>query len=310
MDVKRALVDVDAALGRAWLADDPLRAMSLAVAKAVPEDVTCIYPGAVGTPPAWMVTSFLPGHVGFLPMRAKLPRIRAYRADSTDPFADRPVDLRTLAGHVGNGAVEAIRDEALAPLGFGHQLRSVLYDVNRRVELFIGLYRRPGARPHDLADHARLMCLQERVRCWARVAGAIGLAPLDDDGLVAKLARVDAPALLVSGREVIHANATGRALAARDAEAFTALVHTGARVPVRARRGALDLVLATARPPARDADILPPYLRPVARLLAEGLCDKEIAAHLDTSLSTARTYTQRVLHALGAHSRRDLMRRR
>ena len=55
---------------------------------------------------------------------------------------------------------------------------------------------------------------------------------------------------------------------------------------------------------------LPPSLRAVARLAAEGLADKEIAEVLGRPLSTVRTYMRRVFRRLGVHSRRELMARR
>ncbi|MBL0197509.1 MAG: hypothetical protein IPQ09_25470 [Myxococcales bacterium] len=50
------------------------------------------------------------------------------------------------------------------------------------------------------------------------------------------------------------------------------------------------------------------YLRPVLKLLREGLADKEIAERLGLPMSTARTYVQRVLTIFGVHGRRALMR--
>ncbi len=48
---------------------------------------------------------------------------------------------------------------------------------------------------------------------------------------------------------------------------------------------------------------LPAGLQPVAALLAQGLSDKEIAAHTDLSLRTVRTYVTRIFKRTGVHSR-------
>jgi len=49
-------------------------------------------------------------------------------------------------------------------------------------------------------------------------------------------------------------------------------------------------------------------LQGVARSLAEGFSDKEIATRLGLSLATVRTYTTRIYERLGLSSRRELMR--
>jgi DNA-binding NarL/FixJ family response regulator len=64
--------------------------------------------------------------------------------------------------------------------------------------------------------------------------------------------------------------------------------------------------------PSCDADpcalrALPPALRPVARLMAQGAADKEIASMLGMTLPSARTYAARVLKRAGVQSRRELM---
>jgi hypothetical protein len=52
---------------------------------------------------------------------------------------------------------------------------------------------------------------------------------------------------------------------------------------------------------------LPPALRAVARLMARGAADKEIASMLGMTLPSARTYAARVLKRTGVQSRRELM---
>lgn len=65
---------------------------------------------------------------------------------------------------------------------------------------------------------------------------------------------------------------------------------------------------ARAHVPAESFNDLPESLRGVARAMALGLSDKEIASELGYSLATARTYVARVLKRLGVSSRRELMR--
>jgi hypothetical protein len=58
--------------------------------------------------------------------------------------------------------------------------------------------------------------------------------------------------------------------------------------------------------PAPTIDELPPSLRPVARLLAQGLSDKEIAEACELSFATVRTYVTRIFKRMGVHSRAEL----
>ncbi|MCC7542834.1 MAG: response regulator transcription factor [Deltaproteobacteria bacterium] len=51
---------------------------------------------------------------------------------------------------------------------------------------------------------------------------------------------------------------------------------------------------------------LPPRLGATARLLAQGLSDKEVADRLGVSHATARTYVARVYRKLGVHRRAEL----
>jgi hypothetical protein len=61
---------------------------------------------------------------------------------------------------------------------------------------------------------------------------------------------------------------------------------------------------AEASPELRQ---LPPALRSVARLMAQGAADKEIASMLGMTLPSARTYAARVLKRTGVQNRRELM---
>jgi hypothetical protein len=70
----------------------------------------------------------------------------------------------------------------------------------------------------------------------------------------------------------------------------------------------LYLVIPEPASPGPDPSVeeLPPSLRKVARLLAEGLSDKEIAEACELSFSTVRTYVTRIFKRMGVHSRAEL----
>jgi hypothetical protein len=62
-------------------------------------------------------------------------------------------------------------------------------------------------------------------------------------------------------------------------------------------------------PPARPSPhlaSLPPHLQRVAQLVALGCADKEVAARLDLSVATVRTYVTRIFAALRVHHRVEL----
>lgn len=114
------------------------------------------------------------------------------------------------------------------------------------------------------------------------------------------------PAFLVHGRAVTYANEAARRAYRRTPR----WVFDG----TRARRGSVELEgrayeLVVECPEALPLAIssLPPALRAVAKLLAEGKTDKEIARSLGRSHSTVRTYVTRVLDRLGVRSRRGLV---
>jgi hypothetical protein len=296
-----------------WATDDPVGAFGDAIRGAIPAAETVFFPGAVGGPPRWTVSSLLPRQRGELPVKNKMPRYRAYGDRKTDPFANRPVACHDLGLAFGRECVESIVEELLAPIGLHHQLRSVMYDREGRVALYAGYFRKRDAPPFAAADHARLHAIQAPLRRWTRLAEAIGLEPMGDGKLAESVARLDVPALLVSRGRIVFANRHAREGAAPDRGFVEGFRAAGTTIPVRTHGPLVDLVLLPRLAPAPGswascAARLPPYLRPAAELLRQGLGDKEIALALGAPLATVRTYSQRILRAAGVDSRRALMR--
>jgi hypothetical protein len=310
---QQALGRFEEALLATWSRDDAVLAFGEALERMLPGERFVLYPGAVGGPPRWTVSNDLPAYRGELPVHRKLPEFRArlgsYGRTASDPFANRPVGLRDLARVIRPDGVEMVVEELLAPAHYYHQLRTVLYDLRRRVALFAGLYRPQGARPFDVLDHARLHAMQPALRRWVALAEALGFEPMGDGALVRGLEALDVPAFVADGDDIVFANASARAVHGFGGGGADAWRHRGAVVPLRTAHEGLELVLlprALVTDAARAE--LPAYLRPVADLLRRGESDKEVAARLGIPLATARTYASRVLVKAGVRSRRDLIR--
>jgi hypothetical protein len=316
-DARAALGQVEAALDDVWSTEDPIRSFCAAFERSAPSVNIVVHPGAVDGPPPWTLSTIFRGYRGMLPSNDKLPRFRSYGAygeRATDPFANRPVNLRDLAARVGRVRVEQMAEELFQPIGLFHQLRTVLYDRSGHVRLLAGYYRPRGGLPFDAADHARLHALQPALRRWVDLATAIGFEPLGDGALISAVSAMVGPTVLVRRERVVFANAAARALTASSGVPFAELRARGRTIRLRERGIDLDLLLlpsaarASSGSPAHRRGPVPPYLRPIVKLLREGLADKEIAARLELPTSTARTYVQRVLAHFGVHGRRALMR--
>lgn len=312
-DGRDAVQAFGVALSKTWAQEDPVQGFAQALLAVAPEEHFVVHPGAVHGAPEWTLSDIFPGYRGRLPSHRELPRFRSYGAygeRDKDPFANRPVNLRDLATCVGTLRVEEIAQELFLPIGFYHQLRTVLYDARGHVCALVGYYRPQGDPPFTVMDHARLYAMQPALRSWIRLAKALGFAPLGNDALINAVHAIPGPALVLHGDNPVFANASARACAAewRDVNPR----QFGHVIPLRSRELPLDLCLwpskGTTAQEAGRFDALPPYLQTVAELLALGLADKDIAARLDAPLSTARTYVQRVLRLLGVRDRRALMR--
>lgn len=305
------LVGFEDAIFGAWSTDDPVETFARALLEVWRNCHFVFFPGAVKGPPRWTLADQLPRYRGSLQaIHTKMQPFRAYGDRARDPFANRPAGCHDLALGFGRDRMEGVVDELLEPVGFRHQLRSVLYDRKGAVALFAGLYRTKGQRPFGLVDHARLHAMQPVLRRWTYLAEALGTAPIGTGDLAAHVERIDTPCFVAEGKRVVLANKLARTLPrfGTDATLWRAV---GSAVPLRTKRLSLDLVLlprhlAPRATPAGVGD-LPPYLRAVANELVLGASDKEIASRVDAPLSTVRTYVTRVLARSGVRSRRDLM---
>jgi len=293
----------------AWIADDPVFAFGAALERLLP-GTPVFFPGAIDGPPRWTISSLLPGYRGEVSVASLLPRCRGYGQSNEDPFANRPVGLRDLAEtKFTDERLGFLVEDVMAPLRFFHQLRSVLYDSEGRVLLYAGYYLPRESAPFDLCHHALLYAAQPALRRWVRAAEVLGLEPIGNGEIVQQLSRVPTPAGLMYRGRVVHLNARGRMHCGGSLERLRSLVLHSARFPLGIDRGELELVLF-AEPRDGGTKAVPKYLERTLDMLRDGASDKEIAQRLCAPLSTARTYVQRVLRALGAHDRREIMRGR
>ncbi len=299
-----------AVLDNAWLEKRPELALHDAVQKLDPQSRLAIYPCATTGGPHWMVHTITSGRPTDEPFRAQelLPSMRLYELDRRDAFSDLPVSLGPLLAQPPVATVPPLDfvDGILLPNDALHQLRMVLYRGSL-ARLYVGMYRRPRDARYGLAHHARLLALRPALRDWSLTATAIGVAPLGDGALATVLENLERPALLVRGQKVVFANrpgmrclATVRAWAANRERA----PRPGVVTPIAPGGWQLELVIVHT-PTSRH---LPPSLRPIFALVAQGLSDKEIATSLNMPLTTVRTYVTRAFRKLGVHDRREIIR--
>jgi DNA-binding CsgD family transcriptional regulator len=124
--------------------------------------------------------------------------------------------------------------------------------------------------------------------------------------------RGEAGASINAGMRPAFEQAAARATAALGQPAFAAALRAGQQL---SRDAAARLALGQAAPPApaaadhRDAGLLRPRETGVARLVADGLSNKEIGARLFISAKTVEHHIARIRHRCGATSRADLFAR-
>jgi hypothetical protein len=301
-------------LARAFgVTNDPLTAVIHGLQALIDEADFAIYPGGRSASFPWLVHE----RAGLIESRPPavyqaMPAERACSLERIVHVADRPVNLSTLTRQHPSidrpeTALQGFLDRVLHPVGWHHQLRTVLYQ-DGRILLFVGAYRAPGRAAFSPREHALLHALDPQLRRWGSLLGLLGRAPLGDGALVATLDAIEQPALILEGSEIVFANeiAGGEAWTAwRRAVARRQRPGGGARAgrllspllgtEIELRAG-FRLVLASGvTPPAPAAEeaggprALPPSLRRAHELLAGGLSDKEIALALGVSVATART---------------------
>jgi PAS domain-containing protein len=260
----------------------------------------------------------------------QIPRIAMYSVWGRDPWANTPIETATL--YRGRPAELDEFRHLVRPLGVWHQLRVVVYDGDRFVAHGAVLSsKRQGEFGQRARDRlaAVLPSLVDGLVLWRLVGHrALSAGPLSQI-----LDSFDQPAwLLQPGGDVAYANPAARSRwseglpgwlgerVTRGADAFTA--HRSARIqPLEVDGRTLHLVIPRlpspvgARSRARATEEtpsvleLPESLRPVARLLAAGWADKDVAQDTGLTLSTVRTYVQRIYRRLGVASRIELAER-
>ena len=296
----------------AWLSPRPELALVRELERLDPSSLVGVHSGPAAEGPSWLVHSRGMGKLEDDPIENQrlIAATCLYDPSRRDAFSDRPVALGPLLRRTPvNVDPLALVDGVLHPNQLFQQLRMVIYQRGS-VRLFVGQYRGAGGQRFAELDHAVLLAARPALAEWVRVARAIGIAPLGDGALVATLAAIEQPALLLRRRRVVFANAAGARLSRRVNE-WSQLTPRepgfAAVVPLSPGGVEIDLVLPRQQPALSLRSELTPALVPVAHAMAEGLSDKEIAVRLGLSVRTARTYAQRVLARLGLSDRRQLM---
>ncbi len=296
----RALEGASQILANAWTGEEPWSALPRALFEAFPgSDVVCYGPPSP-VQPAWHITNvggeLRPDRSG-IRGGDKIMQFRRYALERRNPFANRPADFATI--YQRDDELEHFLQGILTPNGLDHQLRTAFYDGDH-FSAYVGVYR-DGRAVDARRDHAKLHALGPAIRAWVADHAALGMFPFGSGDLTRLLDAVPAPTLLMREGRVAFANQCARRGAVRHHPAVrtTPIELDGRRFEVVTLRAG-----ATPRSSFRG---LSPSLERTARCLARGASDKDIAAELGVSLRTARTYSQRVLSALGFSSRRELM---
>lgn len=234
-----------------------------------------------------------------------LERSRRHRrfgtSSQTDRFANVPVSTaRLYRGH--EAALARFRRDVLSPYSAWWQLRVSLYEQSELVG-HVAVVRSHARGEYEARDAARLASLVPALRDAFSARSNFATSALFAHGMPELLDEWPEGVFVVSQRgAVAWAN-----LAARRASAPAWLTHIceRARVPpdVRLREvssGGAGFVIAIV--PTRGP-CLPPRLLRVARAMARGLSDKEIASATGLSLPTVRTYVTAIYRRTGAHNR-------
>lgn len=238
---------------------------------------------------AWVVHGPPPGRLGLAPDAA-------LRLDA------EPDALRTrAAARVPIGAATTLTDAGKPAL------------LLRLSEDDLALVRRDREDdPFGEAERALAERLAVPLQRALDAACAVGDAPLTPRMLAEFLDTLHEPATLTHRGVVVYQNLAAR-LRARRGEADptspapTGRVFTFGATGVEVCIGTEPLPQAPL-PPDPFAD-LPPWLKQVADMLADGKSDKEIAHAIGKSPQTTRTAVQRVFKRLGVHSRTEMVKR-
>jgi hypothetical protein len=306
---RKRIAQVRGLLDHAWL-EDPIASLVGAL-RCVARGIVIVHSGARTRLPSWLIHDYVGQPSTSLPKvfgkrSFDMGAARLYALEGPDPFADRPVNLSTLANDFEK--IEPLH-QLLSHAGLHHQLRVVTYDSKQSLAGYFGIYLPKSERPYDLAEHRRFHAVVPLLRRWLATARFLGVAPLEETGLTSALEANAQPSYLVrDDGVVVFANRAGRMLplAAREV-ASQGRAGRSVRLSLPAQTLRLVTLPAAADAPRLGLQALPQALAPVADALSRGLSDKDIARELGMPLATARTYVQRVFRKLRVSSRRELM---
>lgn len=287
-------------LASAWTGEEPWSALPRALFEAFPGSNVVCYGPPSPVVPAWHITNIggaLRPDSTRIARGEKILQFRRYELAKRDPYANRPVDIATI--YQRDDELEHFLQGILTPNGLDHQLRTAFYDGDH-FSAYVGVYR-DGRTVDARRDHAKLHALGPAIRAWVADHTALGMFPFGSGDLTRLLDAVPAPTLLMREGRVAFANQCAR----RGAVRHNPAVRT-TPIELDGRRFEVVTLRADATPKSWFRG-LSPSLERTASCLARGASDKDIAAELGVSLRTARTYSQRVLSALGFSSRRELM---
>jgi hypothetical protein len=308
------IAEVRDALTTATLEGSPLRTAGLAVSSAVPHSFAGFYTwegGRLGR----CGHSRGDGQSWSEVARSNLiPILAQYNPSKLGPWSNRLDDSRCWAR---TPIAVRTRRELWRANDWHGQLRFAFYDGRSFLGVLAVLSEHRGG--FDDSD-ARVVegiaaACAELLWVYRLIGDNIPCATL----LSAALDALAEPVILVTGAGVvIYASRSGRdwiaplrqvlALRPGTASGYAALrnVAHSAPIEVDGRTAFVVRPRASATPGQNSRIELPPALASVAELVVLGLSDKEIAERTSLSLTTVRTYVQRIYGRLGVRSRASL----
>ena len=298
-------------LDLALCGEDPWTAIVQAVDHAVPRAGAMVYTWESPSRLGRVVHSL--GGEGWGPLHGAkegIERLGVSRWD-TDPSPGRPLTLvEAFRGDVRRA--NSFREESLRANALTDQLRLTFYRRSRLLA-WVGQLCGGSDRGFQAEDVETMRALGPHIRAVLEADDALrtGERTLARSSVGQILDALPDAALLIDGRgRVLFANQRARlsistlagVVARPDAipRAFASVT----QIDLEGRSA--WLVLPRRQEGGPDASELPPALREIALLCARGLTDKEIAAATGRPLATVRTYVERALRAVGAHTRAEL----
>jgi DNA-binding NarL/FixJ family response regulator len=212
----------------------------------------------------------------------------------------------------------------LEPYDFRDQLR-ILGRDDRGNAYYAGIFARSDRKDFDEDDARMLETVRTLVFDHVILRQAFHDGAVEASCIAQALDAFDQPALVVSDQgAVIHANAAARSrhstlpewletLARRPDVTYSHVRHVplelgSRRVHLVVERRTPDRIdrIDRALTSSLDAKV-PPRLARIARLIVEGLTDKQIAEQSGLAHATVRTYVRELYAQLGVHGRVDLV---